>query len=497
MIIQAFNINTSNKSRNSVSRNYEIIGEPGAVFHMIVQNASGHYYNFPENTIVDVSAGVFAPTASFSTTTSNLFNQEIPSSGVYNGIITFPIDNSDTNYVITITAGNETTFDLNVFNNEKVFISDKIYAYNVTGVTFSITHSNSAVAEPLAIGFKGKSSQVDRSNVNNIVAIDWPFTLSSSSAHIIRQPIIDDFEFTTTKTTRNSYQTYGENFYIELTDITGLSVGMAVVASDAIAEGVITEITSGYRDYANSSSTNFIYNIPIAVNDDGDNVALSKGGTIKISNSSQWGAGEVISFIGRGSSASNIFNKTRFKIKDFKIELDDIVTTTTDSTTDAVIHVASADGIKAQSQFTTSGVRHQQNFIIVNEAITSLSIGQRLQAFSSGTLIGTPTITAINTATKTITLSSKQSVGNNVTITFSNSIVKGIGLKNAVTDPYVVSVSGNNVTVNANQDIESGATVTFIGSSRSGKVSGKLEVLEYGDSNITLDLNFDNILNVS
>lgn len=431
MIIQAFNIDTSNKSRNSVSRSYEVIGEPEAVFHIIVQNASGHYYNFPENTVVDVSAGVFAPNAAFSTTPSNLFNQKIPSSGIYNGSITFPVDNADTNYVITVIAGNETTFDLNVFSNEKIFISEKIYAYQITGVTFSITHSSAAVVEPSGnnapIVFKGKSSQVDRSNVNNVTKINWPFTLSSSSASIIRQPIVDDFEFTTTKTTRNSYETYGENFYIELTDITGLSVGMTVVANDAIAEGVITEIISGYRDYANSSSTNFVYNTPITINDDSDGVALSKGGTIRISNSSQWGAGEVISFIGRGSSASNIFNKTRFKIKNFKIEIDPVVTTTdvavSNSTT---IPITSTDGIKAADTV----------------------------------------------------------------------LMSGIGVTSAA--PHVDTVnSGVSVVVSSAQTIENGQTVTFTGSSRSGKITGELEILEYGDSNITLDFNFDNILNVS
>jgi len=35
-----------------------------------------------------------------------------------------------------------------------------------------------------------------------------------------------------------------------------------------------------------------------------------------------------------------------------------------------------------------------------------------------------------------------------------------------------------------------------LGSSRSGKISGELELLEYGDASITLDLNFDNILKV-
>ena len=115
---------------------------------------------------------------------------------------------------------------------------------------------------------------------------------------------------------------------------------------------------------------------------------------------------------------------------------------------------------------------------------------------SSGTLVGIPTVVAVDTANKLITLSSPQTFVNDATLTFSNSIVKGIGVKNATTDPYVVSISTNDVTVNANQDIESGATVTFVGSSRAGKISGEIELLEYGDDSITLDLNFDNILKV-
>ena len=115
---------------------------------------------------------------------------------------------------------------------------------------------------------------------------------------------------------------------------------------------------------------------------------------------------------------------------------------------------------------------------------------------SSGTLIGLPTVTSVDTDNKLITLSSTQTFVNDAVLTFSNSVVKGIGIKNATTDPYVVSISSNDVTVNANQDIESGATVTFINSSRSGKITGEIELLEYGDDSLTLDLNFDNILKV-
>ena len=431
MIIQAFNIDTSNKSRNSVSRSYEVIGEPEAVFHIIVQNASGQYYNFPENTIVNQEAGVFAPTAAFSTTPSNLFNQKIPSSGIYNGDITFPVDNADTHYIITVIAGNETTFDLNVFSNEKIFISEKIRAYKTTGVTFSITHSSAAVVEPSGnnapIVFKGKSSQVDRSNVNNVTKINWPFTLSSSSASIIRQPIVDDFEFTTTKLTRDIRTTTGATTSIELIDVAGLSVGMDVKDAEDQSLGQITKIILGFKDFQNSTDGNQIYKIPVKINDDSDGVVNSTAGTIVVSTAFDWSVNSQLTFTGKGSSASNIFNKTRFKIKNFKIEIDPVVTTTDAAVSNSTtIPITSTNGIKAADTVLMSGI-----------GVTS-------------------------------------------------------------TAPHVDTVNdGVSVVVSSAQTIENGQTVTFTGSSRSGKITGELEILEYGDSNITLDFNFDNILNVS
>ena len=74
--------------------------------------------------------------------------------------------------------------------------------------------------------------------------------------------------------------------------------------------------------------------------------------------------------------------------------------------------------------------------------------------------------------------------------------MSGIGVTS--TAPHVDTVNdGVSVVVSSAQTIENGQTVTFTGSSRSGKITGELEILEYGDSNITLDFNFDNILNVS
>ena len=503
MNINAFNIDTSPINSTFVeTRSYEVIGEPGAIFHMIVQNNSGEYYNFPENTVVDQDASTFIPAAAFSATTENLFNKTIPSNGVYNGSISFPASGGDPHYIITLSTGPNTVLNKDVFNNEKIFVSDKINAFQVTGLTFSITHSNAAVVEPSSIVYKGKSSQVGSLTTSTVTEVNWPFTLSSSSAIIIRQPVIEDFEFTTTKTTHSSSSSTGESIYVELTDITGLSKRMLVADAEGTSMGQVKDIIPGFRNYGKSKEgganpRGLVYDIPVAISDDGKQVVNSKAGTILIGTSSSWTAGATLTFTGKGSSAAQIFNNTRFRISNLKIELDDVVTTTTAAVPDTVIHTTSANGIRAQSQYTVNGLRTNQRTVIVDQAVTAVSVGQRLQAMSSGTLSGIPTVTSVNTGSKQITLSTPQTFVDGATLTFSNSIVKGIGLKNATTDPYVVSISTNDVTVNANQDIESGATVTFVGSSRSGKITGQIEVFEFGDDNITLDLNFDNILNVA
>jgi len=498
MNINAFNIDTSPiNSSFTATKSYEVVGDPGAVFSMIIQNNSGEYYNFPENTVVDLAGSVFTPAADFTTTPANLFNQQIPETGVYIGNVTFTADPAASFYRVTLAAGNDTVLNKEVFNNEEVFVSEKIEAFAGTSLVFSITHSNAAVVEPSSITLKSQSSKVSSLSKSVIAEVNWPFTLSSSNAVIRRQPVIQDFEFTTTKTTRAIRNTTGATTFVELTDITGLSKKMLVQDAEGQSLGEITNIIAGFRDYGKSTANNHVYEIPVKANDDGDQVVSSTAGTIVVSTSVNWGTSGELTFTGKGSTASAIFNNTRFKINNLKIELDDVVTTTSAAVPDTVIHCTSVDGVRAQSQFTVNGNRTSSTTVVVDEAVTGVFVGQRLQAMSSGSLSGIPTVTKVNADTKTITFDIAQTFVNDATLTFSNSIVKGIGLKNATTDPFVVSISSNDVTVNANQDIESGATVTFVNSSQRGKITGQIEVLEQGDESLTLDLNFDNILNVA
>ena len=498
MDITAFNTDTTPISSNINNvKTYSVVGEPGAMFNLIVQNDDNLYYNFPENTIVNANSGVTVPAAAFSSTPEGLVNQEIPDSGVYEGIIEFPAISDDDYYTLTMSkAGTFTDLSLEFFENSSVFITEKIYSYINTLTKFSVTHSSSVVDEPALYEVSGRSSQIDRAAINRVINVDWTFKLSSSLCSVIRQPLATDFEFTTTKTTVNSNDDTGESVYIELTDITGLSKGMPVSGNNIASGSTIVKIFEGYRDYGRSTTVNHIYNTFLQPNDDNDLLIKGKGGTILISAGSDWAAGQTLTFVGQGPFASEAFNKTRFSLSNFKIVLDDTVTTTTSAVPDQTIHVASAVGIKALDEFTIDGAITTATVITVDEAVTGVCVGQRLQTISSGNLIGIPTVVSVNSATKQITLSSAQTFSDGITIKLSNSIVKGIGVDNSIIDPFVVSISGTDIVVNANQNIESGATVTFVGSSQTGKITGQINVLEYGDNEIGLDLNFDNILRI-
>ena len=494
-LINSFLIDTSAMpSGVVVNRSYTVSGDPKAKFSMIVQNDSGLYYNFPENTVVSLQEGTFEPDPSFSSTPAQLFQKEIDATGKYQGVIKFPAISDDDHYIITIFADESTTqFNQSNYNNKYVNSIQKIYKYLDTTVTFSLLHSEGAVVEPSNHTVTGISTQVSSSIRNTKFSLDWDVTLSSSYCTVLRQPLPSDFETSLTKTTVTAGSSSTE---LELDSIKGLSVGMKAAATGITTGTKITKIIKGYKNPNKSTAAKPVYDVPIKINTDGDGIVPSDAGTVILDTASTFVVDRTITFTAFGSEGAEAANSTVFNATNLKVKLDDVVTTTTAAVPDTVIHCTSSNGIKPQAQYTVNGAISTSNKVVVDEVVTNLAIGQRLQAISSGTLVGIPEVIAVNTSTKTITLSSKQTLSDGITLTFSNSIVKGIGLKNATTDPYVVSISSNDVTVNANQGIESGATVTFVGSSRALTITGDIEVLKFGESDITLTLNLDNILKV-
>ena len=288
--INSFNINTTAISNAATSRAYSVAGEPGAVFSLVVTNNAGQFYNFPEKTVVSEDSDTVRPAPSFSSTATKLSKQEIGSSGIYNSIIEFPASSSDDKYTVTLQAesGYNTTFSQNL-SSSNIFNAAEIYQYADTTITFAVASNGSSgtyTANPPASNYAvtGPSTSVSKTDFNKKISISWAVALSSSQFVIARQPQLNDFFFTTTKTT----STTGSGVAVELDDVSGLSVGMAVSGTGIAASNFIKDIKLGYKDENQSTSENHVYVSPKSIDSSGKNITDSTAGTIFISNSSTW-----------------------------------------------------------------------------------------------------------------------------------------------------------------------------------------------------------------
>tara|TARA_E500000305_G_C4019837_1_gene237990 strand:- start:115 stop:1386 length:1272 start_codon:yes stop_codon:yes gene_type:complete len=388
-IINNITIDMSPMPSAVTTRDFTVEGDPGAVFTMTVTNEDGHFYNFSED------AGV---ALAFSATPANLKAKTINETGVYTGSIQFPAITDDDHYIITLYAdgSSNTALDKSLSSN-KIYILPRIQKYHDTTVTFAVASAGSSgtyTANPPAsnVTFTRPSYLVKNSS-REAKAISWSVALGSSQFIIARQPIGSDFQFTTTKTTYSD----SSGTSIELTDISGLAVNMGVTGTGIAANSVIREIIPGYLNANKSYDDTNIYDIPLATATDlNENEIISKstGGTIVINNSSTWGAAATLTFTGKGSSHSKIFNNTSFSIKNLALTIDPVVTTTdavvSNSTT---IPITSTNGIKAADTVLMTGI---------------------------GVTDSSPHVDSVS-AGVSVTVSSNQTIENGQTVTFTGS----------------------------------------------------------------------------
>ena len=101
--------------------------------------------------------------------------------------------------------------------------------------------------------------------------------------------------------------------------------------------------------------------------------------------------------------------------------------------------------------------------------LTDLCTGMYITAVSGGSLSGTPTVTAINTTTKTLTISSAQTFADGITLTFqargSNVIQKAIGanLNFSSWNAKVISAKSTELTKTVRSDAASTTTINLNG----------------------------------
>tara|TARA_R110002012_G_scaffold83778_4_gene210504 strand:- start:3151 stop:4449 length:1299 start_codon:yes stop_codon:yes gene_type:complete len=341
------------------SRRYTVTGDPGATFSLIVTNEDGHYYNFPENTIVINPETETQPIGAFSSTPARLNPTTLNNSGSYSGNIVFPAVTDDDYYNITFTAEKHyNTKIADSFSKDDVYYVPKIHQYLDTTVTFSLSSAGSSGSyNSMPSDYTPSGSDVKSGEITSpqTISVSWPVTLSASNFVIAKQPKMKDFEFTTTKTTKTAGSSSTE---LELTDVKGLSVGMGVSGTGIASDSVITEIHRGYKDQTNSTSSIPIYIIPKVASDNGKSIVNSTGGTVIIDKASTFVVDRTITFTGKGSNASEIFNETIFEISDFALTIDP-VTTTTDaamSGNSVTVPLTSTDGIKAADTVLMTGI---------------------------------------------------------------------------------------------------------------------------------------------
>ena len=390
-LIKNIIIDGSPMSSAAVTRSFTVTGDPGSVFSLIVTNEDNYFYNFSEE--LDKN-GALKVAKAFTATTARLANKTINSSGVYNGVIDFPAITDDDEYSVVIEANmtRETSLATSISDNS-VYVLPKIYKYHDTTVTFSLVSAGSSGnynTLPDNVTSTGISSSVNNLKYIRSVSISWGVTLGSSQFIIARQPLISDFEFTTTKTSRTAGASTKS---VEATDITGLSIGMDISGTGIASGSVITAITPGYLNANKSSDFEDVYVIPKAISTDVhgiQSISDDTGGTITIDKASTFDAGITLTFTGKGSRNSKTFNNTAFSVKNFALTIDPVVTTTDAVVSNsATIPLASTNGIKAADTVLMTGV----GVTAASPHVDAISAGVNITASSAQTLENGQTMT--------------------------------------------------------------------------------------------------------
>jgi len=396
--ITSFSIDSSAIPSVGGVKKYVVNGDRNAAFSMIIINQSGEFYNFPENTTVSEEEGVYEPTGSFSSTPSRLATKKINSRGFYNGAIYFPTVSADDKYTIVLQAETylNTEFSKNISLNA-VYHAAEIFQFNDTTVSFGIAstgttyaNENSDAEAAERYTATGPSTSVTSQKFSQPISFSRTVTLGSSQFIIARQPIINDFYFATTKDTFSA----GSGKILELKDVSGLSLGMAVSGTGIAANSTITDIKLGYKDENKSVATKSVYTIPKDIDIASKSIVDSKGGTITLSeNTTSQAVGRTITFKGFGFKGSSAFNNTVFTVKNFNLTIAPVVTTTdVVVNSSATIPITSTDGIKAADTVIMSGIG----------------------------VVGTPHVDAVSAGVN-ITSSAAQTIENGQTVTFTGS----------------------------------------------------------------------------
>ena len=484
-LIQSFTMDFGDLATSQTTRNFTVRGDRGANFTLWVTNNNNYNYNFTSLAFEDDA-------------NEKLYNIEINESGIYNGSITFPTVASDSQYTIYLLANTnyhtkmgDRLGDSNLVKLGNPSVTTTISQYVNTTVTLSLLHSSGTVTEPSNITISTPRNTTRSNDEFTTATIDWTVTTSSAFT-LLRQPLATDFEVTTTQI-HTGIDTVGATFVMD--SITNLTVGMGVSGSGIAGSPTISQINPPTDEEVAKA-------YPLTKDESDDDiktiVLTTPSGNHTISQST------VLTFTGTGTDAAEDIYNTSFDIVNSVTNINNFACSLTDMTpqltaavsSSATVPVDSVAGLKVDTTQTVDGTTTKSATVVL-DSVTGCWVGQTLMSDTEGETSGTPTITAINSTTKTITLSKVQSFSDANTLKFANSIASGIGLNDSTSSPFIDGISSLNLTLNAAQTIEDDQVLTFTGSSNTATISGTIRLYTVGSSDFTMTLNLDNFLIVA
>lgn len=108
----------------------------------------------------------------------------------------------------------------------------------------------------------------------------------------------------------------------------------------------------------------------------------------------------------------------------------------------------------------------------------------------------TTTSSTVGSSSTSVVVASRNGILDNI------SYVSGIGIDNSSAIPYVASGAGavsgaGTIVLSAAQELESGITLTFSGAGQIATITGEIEILKHGTSDLTLRFDIDKLLSIT
>ena len=518
MIINSFNIDTSNVALSGASRSFNIQGDIGAKFSLSMiytENPNIYYYNFETS---EFQSDYY------------FIEEEITSNSGYSGVINFPTASSATELFLFLhadpvsgTVHSDYVEYRDESGNVDVNLSTGSNSLMLTKKIIQPADSTLIIATNSLSSQLGLASSTVASDsiafAANSPAYETTFTLSITTANgkaltLDRQPEANDFFTSATVNIENELQFSGEDEFdngqsARSTDTTsGATSGSTLVT---MTSTVATKMAAGDRVTGTGISSSDVVTV-VNITDGNDDqfrasqaVTISGGVTLTFTEPHyyRWEADDVS------------------KILDY-LELSDSLATANSYVSRYTPVENSQAVVKTGSYFTSTAGKIEtigfpghvtfnqaQRKSFGNQAISILAYGSENIQKQQGWDLQITNLKATITKPTTVTTSGVSSstsvpVASARGIMDDVSVVSSVNMDVTAVNPTVTNIASYNessnstatLTLSAAQTLENGETLTFDGAGQVVTITGNVEIIQAGTADKTIFFDIERLLSV-